>query len=264
MAKTQSDFMDLTSDIESAPKTKVKTEVKPDPDVGFLSAPRAIGSAPLLRIKKEDDGEDGDYGKIDRSLPEAQEEDNMFEDVDEDEYVDLTYEGIAHVNGVRHFVCEGFKIRQIPEPFIVKRSLLHLFRMLPLKSLWIPRANCSECIESKAIVLDPDYQRDVVWDEGRAALLVTSILSKLTRDLLLQQLTFQVGYFVPPIIFNVRKTIIKVEGQEKEKYTRTTVDGKQRLSSIWKFMSGQVGFFDNNSPQRKWYASLNFCQNFCN
>ncbi|KAE9379996.1 hypothetical protein N431DRAFT_323306 [Stipitochalara longipes BDJ] len=213
--------MDLTSDSEKAPKAKVKTEVKPDPDTSFTSIATAPGSAPLLRIKKEEDLEE-DYGKIDRSLPEAQEEDNMFEDVDEDEYVDLTYEGIAHVNGVRHFVCEGFKIRQIPEPFIVKRSLLHLF----------------QCIESKAIVLDPDYQRDVVWDEGRGALLITSIL---------------MGYFIPPIIFNVRKTVIKVEGQEKEKYTRTTVDGKQRLSSIWKFMSGQIGFFDTNTPQRKWY-----------
>jgi hypothetical protein len=121
--------MDLTSDTEKAPKAKVKTEVKPDPDTGFSSTATATGSAPLLRIKKEESPE-GDYGKIDRSLPEAQEEDNMFEDVDEDEYVDLTYEGIAHVNGVRHFVCEGFKIRQIPEPFIVKRSLLHLYRML--------------------------------------------------------------------------------------------------------------------------------------
>jgi hypothetical protein len=132
MKNTSTDVMDLTSDTEKAPKAKVKTEVKPDPDAGFLSAPTATISAPLIRIKKEEEEElDGDYGKIDRSLPEAQEEDNMFEDVDEDEYVDLTYEGIAHVNGVRHFVCEGFKIRQIPEPFIVKRSLLHLFRMLP-------------------------------------------------------------------------------------------------------------------------------------
>jgi hypothetical protein len=131
MKNTSIDVMDLTSDTETVPKAKVKTEVKPDPDAGFLSAPTATGSAPLIRIKKEEEL-DGDYGKIDGNLPEAQEEDNMFEDVDEDEYVDLTYEGIAHVNGVRHFVCEGFKIRQIPEPFIVKRSLLHLFRMLPL------------------------------------------------------------------------------------------------------------------------------------
>lgn len=62
------------------------------------------------------------------------------------------------------------------------------------------------------------------------------------------------GYFIPPIIFNVHKEIIKVEGREKEKYTRTCVDGKQRLTSIWKFMSGQIGFFDTNTPQRKWYA----------
>jgi len=131
MAKTSNGVMDLTSDSKEAPKVEVKTEVKPDPDAGFTPTATATGSAPLIRIKKEEEEQDGDYGKIDKSLPEAPEEDNMFEDVDEDEYVDLTYEGIAHVNGVRHFVCEGFKIRQIPEPFIVKRSLLHLFRMFP-------------------------------------------------------------------------------------------------------------------------------------
>lgn len=102
----------------------------------------ALGSAsaPIILFKKEEGSDDEDYGKIDRSLPEAP-EDNMFKEVDgedeaqdedEDELVDLTYEGIAHVNGVRHFVCEGFKIRQIPEPFIVKRSLLHLFRKVLL------------------------------------------------------------------------------------------------------------------------------------
>jgi len=127
MTNIMTDAMDLTSDSEPAPKAKVKTEVKPDPDTGFTSTSNGTGAAPRVQIKKEEELEE-DYGKIDRSLPEAQEQDNMFEDVDEDEYVDLTYEGIAHVNGVRHFVCEGFKIRQIPEPFIVKRSLLHLYR----------------------------------------------------------------------------------------------------------------------------------------
>ncbi|KUJ23432.1 uncharacterized protein LY89DRAFT_550042, partial [Mollisia scopiformis] len=157
---------------------------------------------------------------IDLSLPEAS--DDMFEDVDGEEYVDLTYEGIAHVNGVRHFVCEGFKIRQIPEPFIVKRSLYDLY----------------QCIEAKSIILDPEYQRDVVWDEVRAALLITSIL---------------MGYFIPPIIFNVKKTMVKVEGRDEARYTRICVDGKQRLTSIWKFIKGQIGFFDNSQPQRKWY-----------
>lgn len=35
-----------------------------------------------------------------------------------------------------------------------------------------------DCIESKHIVLNPDYQREVVWDETRASNLITSILSK--------------------------------------------------------------------------------------
>jgi hypothetical protein len=117
--------MEATLAAERLPKPEVKTEVKTDPDP--VSYTTATASAPLVRVKKEEP--DQEYGKIDRSLPEAQREDDMFEDVDGDEYVDLTYEGIAHVDGVRHFVCEGFKIRQIPEPFIVKRSLLHLFRM---------------------------------------------------------------------------------------------------------------------------------------
>lgn len=38
-------------------------------------------------------------------------------------------------------------------------------------------ANVAGCVESGSILLDPDYQREVVWDETRAALLVTSILS---------------------------------------------------------------------------------------
>jgi hypothetical protein len=143
MAKTSTDVMDLTSDVEEAPEDVVKAEVKPDPDAGFTHAAATIGSAPRIRIKKEEEGQDEDYGKIDKSLPEAPEEDNMFEDVDEDEYVDLTYEGIAHVNGVRHFVCEGFKIRQIPEPFIVKRSLLHLFRVFYQQGSPFPDADNS-------------------------------------------------------------------------------------------------------------------------
>src|ERR1700679_2491968 len=120
--------MEANSAADRVPKSEVKTEIKADPDTPPSTT--ATGYAPLVRVKKEEEP-DQDYGKIDRSLPEAQPEDDMFEDVDGDEYVDLTYEGIAHVNGVRHFVCEGFKIRQIPEPFIVKRSLLHLFRRFP-------------------------------------------------------------------------------------------------------------------------------------
>jgi len=38
--------------------------------------------------------------------------------------------------------------------------------------------NGEDCIEAKSIFLEPNYQREVVWDEARAGLLITSILSK--------------------------------------------------------------------------------------
>ncbi|CAL3964406.1 unnamed protein product [Diplocarpon coronariae] len=58
------------------------------------------------------------------------------------------------------------------------------------------------------------YLVQVVWDEGRAALLITSIL---------------MGYFIPPIIFNVKKTIVN------------------------RFIKGTIGFFDTNAPQKNWH-----------
>jgi uncharacterized protein with ParB-like and HNH nuclease domain len=116
-----------------------------------------------------------------------------------------------------------------------------------------------ECIEAKSIFLEPDYQREVVWDEGRAATLINSILSKCypPRTLALLNIKSLVGYFIPPIIFNVKKNVMKVEGKEKINYLRICVDGKQRLTSIWKFMSGKIGFFDASTPSKKWYVVEN-------
>ncbi|CZT50880.1 uncharacterized protein RSE6_11948 [Rhynchosporium secalis] len=210
-------------DSDDTKMTSIEPEVKDDPDDLIITHTNNLRRRPRPeRVKPEP----AEYVKIDLTLLDN--EDDMFGDVDAeidengDEIVDLTYEGIAHLNGVRHFVCEGFKIRQIPEPFIVKRSLHDIFR----------------CIESKSIILDPDYQRELVWDEGRAALLVTSIL---------------MGYFIPPIIFNVQRSVHQLSGREEERFTRTCVDGKQRLTSIYKFMSGTIGFFDTNVPSKKWY-----------
>lgn len=90
-------------------------------------------------IKKEEPDDD----QIDKKLPELGEINDMFDDVDAPEYVDLDYEGIAEVDGVDCFVCEGqqnrlslwtcsnpgveFKIRQVPKPVIVTRPLYQLF-----------------------------------------------------------------------------------------------------------------------------------------
>ncbi|KAG9237047.1 hypothetical protein BJ875DRAFT_184483 [Amylocarpus encephaloides] len=200
-------------------KDEVKEEVKEDPDERPTPTTE-VGTpyGPPTRVKKEEDHDD----LVDLTVPKARGADAMFEDVDAAEVVDLTYEGIAEIDGVDHFVCEDFKIPQIPKPHIITR---------PLRSL-------HENIVSGHIILDPEYQREVVWDEGRASLLITSIL---------------MGYFIPPIIFNVKETTMENNGKQKSVYTRICVDGKQRLTSVHKFMTGQIGFFDSNSPQKKWF-----------
>ncbi|TVY49928.1 hypothetical protein LOCC1_G000508 [Lachnellula occidentalis] len=177
------------------PPKREPTQMKDDPDPVLATVSNSTATA-LVEVKKEEPDDD----KVDTTLPDAGPGD-MFQDVDVPEVVDLTYEGIAEINGVDHFVCE-------------------------------------DCIDSGHIVLDPDYQREVVWDEGRASLLITSIL---------------MGYFIPPIIFNVKNRIVNKNGQKEVVYTRICVDGKQRLTSVEKFMKGQIGFFDSNSPQKKWY-----------
>lgn len=93
----------------SSRTTKPEVDIKDDPE--FKPNINQQNSLPMVKVKKEEDAE---YGRIDQNLPEAatKEEDDIFEDVDGDsdeevEYVDLDYEGLAEINGVQHFVCEG-------------------------------------------------------------------------------------------------------------------------------------------------------------
>lgn len=62
------------------------------------------------------------------------------------------------------------------------------------------------------------------------------------------------GYFIPPIVFNVKQKIIKIGGRKTIDHKRVCVDGKQRLTSVQKFMNGHIGFYDGNRPSKKWYA----------
>jgi hypothetical protein len=76
-------------------------QVKVDPDMVPAPPVRAGDTTDVpINIKKEEP----DDVKI--NLLAAENED-MFDEVDGPEYVDLTYEGIAEVDGVEHFVCES-------------------------------------------------------------------------------------------------------------------------------------------------------------
>lgn len=86
-------------------------------------------------------------------------------------------------------------------------------------------------IIDNAIDLDPEYQRDVVWPELKQSGLIDSMLR---------------NYYMPPIIFAVSTAD---DGTE----LRTCIDGKQRLTSIQRFMDAQIPHKDSFTNERLWY-----------
>jgi len=93
----------------------LSVEVKPDPEVD----PKfAVSQANIVHATIKVKYEEPDDGKIDYSIPIADDSDDMFDDAEEedddglveDEIVDLTYEGLVHIQGVEHFVCRCMRI----------------------------------------------------------------------------------------------------------------------------------------------------------
>ncbi|CAE7131168.1 unnamed protein product [Rhizoctonia solani] len=64
------------------------------------------------------------------------------------------------------------------------------------------------------IKLDPEYQRDVVWSDLKQSKLIDSILR---------------NYYIPPVIFSL-------SSDNKGNQTRVCIDGKQRLTSIYRYV----------------------------
>ncbi|KAG6865081.1 hypothetical protein C0991_005225 [Blastosporella zonata] len=89
-------------------------------------------------------------------------------------------------------------------------------------------------IHNDDIKLDPEYQRDVVWPDTKMIGLIDSVFR---------------NFYVPPVIFSV---VIHDDGSEK----RICIDGKQRLTSIQRFMDGLIPHKDPRSltNQKFWYT----------
>ncbi|CAE6419801.1 unnamed protein product [Rhizoctonia solani] len=68
------------------------------------------------------------------------------------------------------------------------------------------------------IKLDPEYQRDVVWSDSKQSKLIDSILR---------------NYYIPPVIFSI-------SSDKNGNQTRVCIDGKQRLTSIYRFLEGHI------------------------
>ncbi|TFK35139.1 hypothetical protein BDQ12DRAFT_737722 [Crucibulum laeve] len=81
------------------------------------------------------------------------------------------------------------------------------------------------------INVDPEYQRDVVWPEAKQIGIIDSIFR---------------NFYIPPVIFCVKSFD---DGTE----SKTCIDGKQRLTSIRRFMDGEIPHKDPLTNDKLWY-----------
>ncbi|KAI4695092.1 uncharacterized protein J4E84_001717 [Alternaria hordeiaustralica] len=109
---------------------------------------------------------------------------------------------------------------KLPQPNVHMRSLGSLIKEL----------------ESGAIDVDPEYQREVVWTADRMTGLINSLME---------------NYYIPPIILN-KKRINVTDGIPRD--VLVCVDGKQRLSSVRAFVKGMIPCHDHKGE--KWW----FCE----
>ncbi|KAH8113154.1 hypothetical protein DFH11DRAFT_1878713 [Phellopilus nigrolimitatus] len=97
----------------------------------------------------------------------------------------------------------------------------------PRTAQYSVRTLYEEIVNGK-VDLDPEYQREIVWGDAKQVGLIDSILR---------------NFYIPPVIFAFSQS---EDGEEK----RTCIDGKQRLTSIQRFMDGQPGGTGKLLPQQ--------------
>ncbi|KAG5635815.1 hypothetical protein H0H81_010045 [Sphagnurus paluster] len=105
-------------------------------------------------------------------------------------------------------------------------------------ALKVPRASTYtaqalyDAMHSDDIKLDPEYQRDVVWPDAKMVGLIDSVFR---------------NFYIPPVIFAV---VSFDDGTEK----KICIDGKQRLTSIQRFMDGLIPHKDPVTNEKLWYT----------
>ncbi|RDB19010.1 hypothetical protein Hypma_014369 [Hypsizygus marmoreus] len=87
-------------------------------------------------------------------------------------------------------------------------------------------------IHTNDINLEAEYQRAVVWPETKQIGIIDSVFR---------------NFYIPPVIFAVNSSD---DGSE----TRICIDGKQRLTSIQRFMDGFIPHKDPLTSEKLWYT----------
>ncbi|KAG8215870.1 hypothetical protein J3R82DRAFT_7827 [Butyriboletus roseoflavus] len=137
-------------------------------------------------------------------------------DYEGDDFGDETYDDLDHAPGGKRGKAGGYQLTNVLK--------------LPRATTYSTQALYDQ-VHAGDIDLEPEYQRDVVWPESKQVGLIDSILR---------------NFYVPPIIFVAHQL---EDGSE----TKTCIDGKQRLTSIQRFMDGLIPHRDPNNGTKYWY-----------
>ncbi|ORY62720.1 hypothetical protein BCR35DRAFT_194723 [Leucosporidium creatinivorum] len=101
-------------------------------------------------------------------------------------------------------------------------------------------------MESGKIRLNPKYQRGDVWQKDRRSLLISSLFKNL---------------HVPELLFNIHEIDNDEEDDDSDSGSSRTVwdacDGKQRMTSILKFMRGEIPVKDDTGTSYYYPTSSN-------
>ncbi|OLL24981.1 hypothetical protein NEOLI_003471 [Neolecta irregularis DAH-3] len=151
-------------------------------------------------------------------MPPAKAQEEYDEEEDQDGDGDRESEGDSGEE-------EGLQFPEtLPEPLTTNQTIRHLYDLM---------------IDSK-IELDPEYQRDVVWDPKRMAGLINSLFN---------------NFYIPPLIFST-SALVRDNDLTQAEIFRVCVDGKQRLTTLRRDSWMEMYAFRRSLLtllKRKWY-----------
>ncbi|KZT62050.1 hypothetical protein CALCODRAFT_490617 [Calocera cornea HHB12733] len=109
----------------------------------------------------------------------------------------------------------------------------------PSKMVQISIIDLFTGVQTGEINTSPDYQREAVWNPTNQQNIIDSIIN---------------DFYIPPLLF-ANRVETDPEEPEVEYSVMNVVDGKQRLTSIVKFMSGSIPYVHRSTNSKYWWTA---------
>ncbi|KDR72864.1 hypothetical protein GALMADRAFT_252174 [Galerina marginata CBS 339.88] len=106
-------------------------------------------------------------------------------------------------------------------------------KLKPYRLITYSTISIFDWIAQGLLDLNVEYQRGVVWNDTKQTFLLETLVW---------------NFFMAPVVFSVHQ---RADGSE----SRVCIDGKQRLTSVWKFIKGEIPYKDPITNERLYYMN---------